>query len=154
MLIGGKDEFQEAEPLLKGGGTAQIALKSLVQWNEARASNHNLPQVSVLSFTIEGLHHQDIAQFLAKEAGISVRSGFFCAYPYVQKLLRLSDERLDEIRKDPVIPSPGLVRISLSFYNTSDEVDRLIMALQQITSNKEFYMNKYADVQKGICGGR
>jgi Selenocysteine lyase len=208
VLIGGREEFHEAEPLLAGGGTAQIALKSFVQWNEAperfeggtpnvmgivalhaairtlqqvnmltimeyekqlmnyafdrlrtidglsvfRASSNNLPQVSVFSFTINDLHHQDIAHVLAKEFGISVRSGFFCAYPYVQKLLQLSDERLDEIRNDPGIPSPGLVRISLSFYNTFAEVDQLIAALQQITSKKEYYTNKYADVPKGICG--
>lgn len=208
VLIGAKEDFQDAEPLLKGGGTAQIALKSFVQWNSAPErfeggtpnvmgivalhaairtlqqlnmekigeyekqlmnyaldrlrtidglrlfynSNEHLPQVSVFSFTIDELHHQDIAQFLAEEFGISVRSGFFCAYSYIQKLLQLSDERLDEIRKDASIPFPGLVRISLSFYNTFAEVDRLIEALQQIASNKEYYTKKYVDVPKGICG--
>ncbi|MFC4306688.1 aminotransferase class V-fold PLP-dependent enzyme [Cohnella boryungensis] len=208
VLIGEKEVFHEAEPLLKGGGTAHIALRSFVQWNEApdrfeggtpnvmgivalnaairtlqqinmetiieyekqimnyaldrlqtidglslfSASNDNQPQVSVFSFTINELHHQDIAQILAKEFGISVRSGFFCAYSYVQKLLQLSDERIDEIRKDASIPAPGLVRISLSFYNTFAEVNQLAEALQQITSNKEYYTRKYEAVPKGICG--
>lgn len=115
-------------------------------------SNDNLPKVSVFSFTINELHHQDIAQFLSDEFGISVRSGFFCAYSYVQKLLQLSDERMDEIRKDASIPSPGLVRISLSFYNTYAEVDHLVEALQQISLNKEYYTKKYEDIPKGICG--
>lgn len=35
VLIGTKEQFHEAEPLLKGGGTAQIATHSLVQWNDA-----------------------------------------------------------------------------------------------------------------------
>jgi cysteine desulfurase/selenocysteine lyase len=208
VLIGEKEEFQDAEPLLKGGGTARIAFRSFVQWNEAperfeggtpnvmgivalhaairtlqqsnmatiieyekqilnytleklrtidglglfSALNDNLPQVSVLSFTMDGLHHQDIAQILASEYGISVRAGFFCAYSYVQKLLQLSDERIDEIRQDASIPSPGLVRISLSFYNTFAEVDQLIEALQQITRKKEYYTKNYEDVPKGICG--
>ncbi|MCM3627730.1 aminotransferase class V-fold PLP-dependent enzyme [Paenibacillus glycanilyticus] len=208
VLIGGKDDFREAEPMLKGGGTVQIALKSFVQWNVAperfeggtpnvmgivalntairtlqqlnletikeyeqqimsytldklrtidglrlfHALDDNLPQVSVLSFAMNGLHHQDIAHILAGEFGISVRAGFFCAYSCVQKLLQLSDERMDQIRNDPGIPSPGLVRISLSFYNTFAEVDQLAGALQQITSRKEYYAKKYEDVPKGICG--
>jgi selenocysteine lyase/cysteine desulfurase len=208
VLIGGKEVFHEAEPLLKGGGTVQIALESFVQWNDSperfeggtpnvmgivalnaairtmqqvnmeaiieyekqlmnyalerlrtidglslfSASNNNLPQVSVFSFTIEGLHHQDIAQILAKEFGISVRSGFFCAYSYVQKLLQLSDEEIVEISKDARIPSPGLVRIGLSFYNTIAEVNQLVEAIQQIISNKVYYTKKYEDEPKGICG--
>ncbi|MFB5763652.1 aminotransferase class V-fold PLP-dependent enzyme [Paenibacillus medicaginis] len=208
VLIGRQGALHEAGPLLKGGGTARIALKSFVQWNEAperfeggtpnvmgivalnaairtlqqinmetifeyekeimnyarnrlrtidglhlfSASNDNLPQVSLFSFTIDGLHHQDIAQSLATEFGISVRSGFFCAYSYVQKLLQLSDKRIDEIRQDASIPSPGLVRISLSFYNTFAEVDQLAEALQHIACNREYYTKKYEDVPKGICG--
>ncbi|GLX69621.1 class V aminotransferase [Paenibacillus glycanilyticus] len=116
------------------------------------ASTDNRPRVSVFSFAMDGIHHQVLAHFLASEYGISVRAGFFCAYSYVQKLLQLSDERMEEIRKDSGIPAPGLVRISLSFYNTFAEVDQLADALRKISSNKEFYAEKYKDVPKGICG--
>ncbi|PEL14366.1 aminotransferase [Bacillus sp. AFS017336] len=208
VLIGAIEEFKDAKPLQKGGGTTQVAIKSFVQWNKAPerfeggtpnvmgivalnaairtlqqnnmemiieyekqlinyaivqlrtidglklfcALNNNLPQVSVFSFTIDGLHHQDIAHILAREFGISVRSGFFCAYSYVQKLLQISDEMIDEVRKDTSIPSPGLVRISLSFYNTFAEVNQLVEAIQLITCNKEYYTKKYENEPKGICG--
>ncbi|MDQ0169279.1 aminotransferase class V-fold PLP-dependent enzyme [Paenibacillus tundrae] len=208
VLIGETEVFNAAQPMLQGGGTAQIALRSSVQWNGAperfeggtpnvmgivalntairtlqqvnteaiheyekqlmnytlerlrivegltlfSASNDNQPHVSVFSFTIDKLHHQDIAQVLANEFGISVRAGFFCAYSYVQKLLDLSDERIDELREDATLPSPGLVRISLSFYNTFAEINDLVEALQQIAHKAEYYTKKYENVPKGICG--
>ncbi|MDF2556320.1 MAG: Cysteine desulfurase [Bacillales bacterium] len=131
------------------------ALNGLKQFSDIQiygAANETIPHVSLLTFTMDNMHHNDIAQIFADEYGIAVRSGYFCAHPYVQRLLNISDEKMRAMREDPNMVSPGLVRISFSFYNTKKEIDTLITALQAISSNKDYYKKKYIDVPKGACG--
>ncbi|NLY47026.1 MAG: aminotransferase class V-fold PLP-dependent enzyme [Tissierella sp.] len=99
-------------------------------------------KVSIISFNIEGLHHQHLAQILNDEGGIGVRNGCFCAQPYVQKLLNISDESMEKYRSDECLPQPGLVRISFGLYNNYDEVYLFARLLDQIGRNVEHYRNK------------
>ena len=48
------------------------------------------PGLGIIPFTVTGWHHQLIAAVLAHEHGIGVRSGCFCAQPYVHHLLGLN----------------------------------------------------------------
>ncbi|MDA9556925.1 cysteine desulfurase CsdA [Vibrio sp.] len=68
---------------------------------------------SVLSFVMEGVHHQDIATLLDQQ-GIAVRSGHHCAHPLMDAL-----------------GIKGTIRISLALYNTRDDVIQLINALKK-----------------------
>ena len=45
-------------------------------------------RVGVIAFNLRGVHHALVAAILACEGGIGVRSGCFCAQPYVMRLLR------------------------------------------------------------------
>jgi cysteine desulfurase/selenocysteine lyase len=110
------------------------------------------PHVSLFSFSMEEMNHHDIAQILSDDFGIAVRSGFFCAHPYVQRLLGLSEETMEQLRDDPSEIAPGLVRVSFSFYNTHGEIDVLLQALKEISNNKEYYTLKYMSNTKGVCG--
>jgi cysteine desulfurase/selenocysteine lyase len=65
-------------------------------------------KTAVLSFNIKGLHPYDIGSIL-DQMGIAVRTGHHCAQPIMD-----------------FYQIPGTVRASFSFYNTFDEVDRLI----------------------------
>jgi len=67
----------------------------------------------VISFTVKGLHHQDIAALLDQE-GIALRSGHHCAMPLMESL-----------------NIEGTLRASISFYNTGQEIDTFIVALKQ-----------------------
>lgn len=67
----------------------------------------------ILSFNIEGLHHDDIGTLLDKQ-NISVRTGHHCAQP-AMKMLGIE----------------GTVRASLAFYNTYEEIDAMIRALNK-----------------------
>lgn len=69
--------------------------------------------VGILSFIVADIHHQDIAMLL-DQSGIAVRSGHHCAMPLMQSL------ELD-----------GTLRVSLSFYNSEQEVDYFLEALRQ-----------------------
>ncbi len=78
--------------------------------------------VGIVSFTVSGLHHQDIA-ILLDQNGIAVRSGHHCAMPLMQAL------GID-----------GTLRASISFYNTEQEVDFFLSALQEVIAvlNNDF----------------
>ncbi|MGF1719875.1 cysteine desulfurase CsdA [Vibrio kyushuensis] len=68
---------------------------------------------SVISFIIDGVHHQDIATLLDQQ-GIAVRAGHHCAHPL-----------MDALGID------GSVRISFGIYNDQNDVDRLIKAINK-----------------------
>ena len=65
-------------------------------------------KTSVISFNIEGVHPYDIGTIVDK-LGIAVRTGHHCAQP-IMDFYRI----------------PGTVRASFSFYNTKEEVDKLV----------------------------
>jgi cysteine desulfurase/selenocysteine lyase len=65
----------------------------------------------VISFTFPDLHPHDVAQVLDWN-GVAVRAGHHCAQPLMRQL-----------------GLAATVRASLSFYNTREEIDRLVEAL-------------------------
>lgn len=89
-------------------------------------------RIGVISFNVAGMYHQEVAEFLAQEGGISVRNGCFCAQPYVQRLMNISREQIELHMANPTLPQPGMVRISFGLYNTKEEVDRLIEVMSRI----------------------
>lgn len=68
----------------------------------------------VISFTLEGAHAHDLATLLDME-GIAIRSGHHCAHPLMQ-----------------FYGVPATARLSLSFYNTFEEVDFFVTALGKV----------------------
>lgn len=92
----------------------------------------------VIPFTLGQMPAHMVSAILGHEWGIGVRSGCFCAHPYVMDLLGVSRRGQQRIRynllhrrRDAV---PGMVRISFGLYNTRDEVDRCVRALHAIAS--------------------
>lgn len=71
-------------------------------------------KTSVLSFVIEKIHPYDAGTILDK-LGIAVRTGHHCAQPV-----------MDHFK------IPGTIRASFAFYNTKEEVDRLIAGVKQV----------------------
>lgn len=68
---------------------------------------------SVLSFILEGVHHQDVATLLDQQ-GIAVRAGNHCAHPLMDAL-----------------GVKGTIRASFAAYNTMDDVERLVAAVEK-----------------------
>jgi cysteine desulfurase/selenocysteine lyase len=71
-------------------------------------------KAAVISFLIDGVHAHDLATLLDQE-GIAVRSGHHCAHPLMQ-----------------FYGVPATLRASLSFYNTRDEVDQFVAAVERV----------------------
>lgn len=95
-------------------------------------SKDNVDRVSLITFNIEGIYHMDLAKLLSDEGAIGVRTGCFCAQPYVAKLLQIPMKELILYAKDADYKRKGMVRVSLSFYNTQKEIDRFIEVLSDI----------------------
>ncbi len=93
-------------------------------------------RIGVVSFVIERVPAMLVAAILGYEWGIGVRAGCFCAHPYLLQLLQISDRQAERIRQELRDHDgrhvPAAVRISLGFYNTIAEVDRVVTALTRI----------------------
>lgn len=69
----------------------------------------------IISFTLDDAHPHDIATFLDME-GIAVRAGHHCAQPAMDRF-----------------GVEATTRISLSFYNTTEEIDHMATAVSKIS---------------------
>lgn len=68
----------------------------------------------IVSFTMEGTHPHDIATIVDQE-GVAIRAGHHCAQPLMRKL-----------------GIGSAARISIYFYNTTDEIDIFFQALHKV----------------------
>lgn len=100
-------------------------------------------RVGIIPFNIGDLPHQAVASALSAEAGIAVRSGCFCAQPYVQKLMGISRNEIRRHIRHPELPRPGMVRLSFGLYNNYEEIDMLSHMLYKVSENKELYLERY-----------
>ena len=93
-------------------------------------------KVGVIPFNVAGVSHFLVAAILGYEGGIGVRSGCFCAHPYVVHLLQLDEAQSahwrDQMLAGDKSDMPGMVRASFGCYNSTDDVDRLVEMLQRI----------------------
>lgn len=105
-------------------------------------------RLGIIAFNIKDMYHKVVATILSNEFGIAVRSGCFCAQPYVQKLLDVPRKDIKKHIKHESALRPGMVRISFGLYNTIDEIEVLVKALIQIASNKAHYNSKYKFAEK------
>jgi cysteine desulfurase/selenocysteine lyase len=107
-------------------------------------------KVGVIPFNLEGVSHFLVAAILGYEGGIGVRSGCFCAHPYVVHLLHLSSTEAAAWRQKMLggdrSDMPGMVRASFGCYSNIDDVDRLIVMLDRIRRGD--YQGRYRLVQK------
>ena len=70
-------------------------------------------KAAILSFNIQGLHHFDIGTII-DQLGIAVRTGHHCTQPVMDHF-----------------GISGTVRASFAFYNTKEEVDRMVSAVKK-----------------------
>jgi cysteine desulfurase/selenocysteine lyase len=75
-------------------------------------------RVGLATFNIDGMNPHDVALTLDQDYGIAVRSGHHCALPLMKELFQLNE---------------GNVRASTYLYNTLEEIDLLISAVEGIS---------------------
>lgn len=93
-------------------------------------------RLGVLPIRLRDISHFKAAAILGYEFGIGVRSGCFCAHPYILHLLGLTPEQAHQVQERMIAGDksdmPGLIRASFGLYNTMDEVDAFVGALDRI----------------------
>lgn len=96
--------------------------------------NNTSDRLGVITFNVKDKNYEDVAVKMANEKGISLRCGKFCAHPYVNRLLGVSDE---DAYKDIVSGEQnyGMIRVSLGLYNTIEEASKFIEELKLIAKN-------------------
>ncbi len=100
----------------------QYLIKKLMEIEEVKIYAPHADRVAIVPFNIKGATPSDISYYLNTEWGICSRPGLHCA-PEAHKTLKTFPE--------------GVVRFSLSFFNTQKEIDIAIRALKSyITSSK------------------
>ena len=143
--------LEAAARALMGGGLEEIESHEAALTAYALERLHSVPgiriygesdpargadRVGVIPFNLEGRPDGLVAAILGHEFGIAVRSGCFCAQPYVSRLLGVPPREWRELvharRK------PGMVRISLGAYNTASDIDALIDALRRIARGEVY----------------
>ncbi len=105
------------------------------------------PRLPILSFNVEGLHHDLASVLLDHLFGIQNRAGCGCAGPYGHKLLGVGQARSALHRKaiadGTLALKPGWVRLSLPWYATPDEVEFLLAAVEFIADHGEAFVPLY-----------
>lgn len=103
-------------------------------------------KVGVITFNVRGMHNALVAAIFGTEFGVGLRNGCFCAHPYVKKLLGISPKEDRALTAEMLAGDksriPGLVRASLGCYNSRDDIDRFIEALERIVRKE--YSGTYA----------
>ena len=117
----GYDNIQKIEKKLVDYAVEKLSkLDYITMYMTKNIENHS----SVISFNINGVHPHDVASILDNE-GVCVRSGNHCAQP----LLRY-------------IGIDSTCRASFYLYNTKEDVDRLVAAIEKAYKMFEKYLNK------------
>ena len=71
-------------------------------------------KASILSFVMEGIHPHDIGTIVDQE-GVAIRTGHHCTQPVMDRF-----------------GIPATARASLAMYNTRQDIDALVVALEQV----------------------
>ena len=89
----------------------KYATEKLLEIDGIKIYGNTDNKTSVISFNLGNIHHYDVGSIIDNE-GIAVRTGHHCAQPIMD-----------------YYKIPGTIRLSLSFYNTKEEIDSLISAI-------------------------
>jgi len=104
----GLEKIQQYEEQLM-----EYALQALQQVPGIRFIGQAAHRSGAISFLVDDIHPYDLGELLDKQ-GIAVRTGHHCTEPLMD-----------------LFKIPGTVRASLSFYNTFEEVDKLVAAMNR-----------------------
>ncbi len=156
----------KAIQILEALGREQIAEyeHSLVQYTYERL--RHMPDVllhisgnslgHVIPFDLAGFDGYLVAEILAQEYGIGVRSGAFCTYEYIRKLKNISDEQdkqiAQEVERGITRNIPSIIRASFAVYNTFEDCDRFMQAISEIVANgvRHYLPNYSKDETTGV----
>jgi cysteine desulfurase / selenocysteine lyase len=93
---------------------ARYAEERLSEFDDVTLVGRAVHKAGIVSFVMKTAHPHDIGTVLDRE-GVAIRAGHHCCQPLMHRL-----------------GVPATARASLAFYNTRDDVDRLVAAIGQV----------------------
>ncbi|WP_234572905.1 aminotransferase class V-fold PLP-dependent enzyme [Rhodohalobacter sp. 614A] len=103
----GMDQIETREHEL-----VNYAVERVTKIDGLKLVGNSANRASVVSFVFDDIHASDLGMILDKR-GIAVRTGHHCAQPVLRRF-----------------GVPATTRASLSFYNTKDDIDRLVDGIE------------------------
>lgn len=103
----GMEQIEEREQEL-----VDYAVEQVTKINGLKLVGNSENRASVVSFVFDDIHASDLGTILDKR-GIAIRTGHHCAQPVLRRF-----------------GVPATSRASLSFYNTKDDIDRLVDGIE------------------------
>lgn len=95
--------------------------------------NNNIDdRLGIIVFNIDGEDYRTIGKRYADEMAIALRIGKFCAHPYVNRLMGVSDKTACYNAYNK--PTNGMIRLSLGLYNTMEEARAFIAYTKYLIS--------------------
>lgn len=113
-ILNQNENFEIEKTLTKYAVTQLKALKNIILYAPENVEEH----IGVISFNLKGYKSEDVGIILNEDFDIAVRTGYHCA-PYIHKYL--ADEKY-----------LGTVRIGLGRYNTEEDIDQLVNAINEL----------------------
>ncbi|MEQ8242582.1 aminotransferase class V-fold PLP-dependent enzyme [Fulvivirga sp.] len=105
-------------------------------------------RLPVISFYIDGLHHNLGVKMLNDRFGIQTRGGCSCAGTYGHYLLHIDKEHshsiTDQISHGDNTNKPGWIRMSFHPTQSNEEIVFILKAIQQLTSHYEEWSKDYS----------
>lgn len=129
----GFDNIENHEAMLKNYLINNMkSIRNVILYGDTINTDDRL---GVIAFNVKQREYEDLGIKMATERGISLRTGKFCAHPYVYRLLGVSD---CDAYRDIVSGEHcyGMVRASLGLYNTKEEADIFLNQLEYIANRK------------------
>ena len=111
-------------------------------------------RLGIISFYIDGLHHNLAVKLLNDRYGIQMRGGCSCAGTYGHILLNVSKPRSKEIthliNQGDLTVKPGWVRMSIHPVMTDEELDFILEAVEELCENHKDWAIEYEmDIHSG-----
>ena len=104
-------------------------------------------RLPVISFIVNGAHHNLIVKLLNDRFGIQLRGGCSCAGTYGHMLLHVdrkrSHEILDSIHSGDLIKKPGWIRLSLHPAMTNAAIEFILDAIELTAGHFREWMKDY-----------
>ena len=91
----------------------QYATEKLLEIKGLEIIGTSEKKSAIISFNIKGIHHYDLGVLLDK-MGVAIRTGHHCTQPVMSRF-----------------NIPGTARISFAYYNTLEEIDSCIIAINK-----------------------
>lgn len=108
------NQFDRAELSKYEDSLLNYATEKLLQIDGLKIIGTAKEKASVISFVIDGIHPYDIGTIIDTD-GIAIRTGHHCTQPVMKRF-----------------NVPATARASFSFYNTKEEVDKLVLGIQKV----------------------